>query len=250
MVSGLFPIESIYYKMDDLPLHVTISFYGCVVACFAFIYYAVFRATGKNSSVPTFVVTFIGIWFFILALLTIQGYFRVYNTTPPRLVPFGVGALLVIATLLLIPGIRAVVKAMPITTLTYIHIIRVPVEIILWWLFIAGALPKELTFEGVNFDIITGISAPFAGLFFVGLKSKSKFAALAWNVLALGALFNVVIRAVMATPYFYHEDLYETPNIAVFHFPFILLPLFIVPSVLFCHIASIYKLLVEPEEIY
>lgn len=143
---------------------------------------------------------------------------------------------------------REFIAKMPITTLTYVHIIRVPVEIVLWWLFINGVVAELMTFQGLNYDILSGISAPFAGLFLVGMKSKSKFAAVIWNLITLALLVNIVFRAIQATPYFYDVALYDQPNIAVFYFPYILLPLFIVPTVFFCHFASLYKLIFTKEE--
>lgn len=143
-------------------------------------------------------------------------------------------------------------KKMPLTTLTYIHIIRVPVEIVLWWLYKEGQVGVLLTFEGINYDIVSGITAPFAGLFLVGMRSKSKFGALAWNVIALGLLVSIVYHAVLSTPYPFQKFGFEQPNVAVFHFPYIWLPTFVVPAVLFCHIASIYKLITskDEEEVY
>lgn len=85
---------------------------------------------------------------------------------------------------------RTFIEKLPITTLTYIHIVRVPIEIVLWWLFINSAVSETMTFEELNYDILSGISAPFVGLFFVDLKSKSCFATIIWNLLAMGLLVN------------------------------------------------------------
>ena len=40
--------------------------------------------------------------------------------------------------------------------LTLLHIVRVPVEIVLYWLFISKAIPGLMTFNGRNFDILAG----------------------------------------------------------------------------------------------
>jgi len=60
---------------------------------------------------------------------------------------------------------------MSLTTLTYVHIVRIPVEIVLWWSFLKGRIPVAITFEGMNFDILSGISAPFTALFLLEKKS-------------------------------------------------------------------------------
>ncbi|MEQ8472517.1 MAG: hypothetical protein RIC35_15095 [Marinoscillum sp.] len=234
--------------MNNIPPYVSLTFMACVIACFGFIYYAVDRASGKGSNLPVIVTTFIGIWVFIITLLTLQGFFLDFISRPPRLFLFFGVIVLINIVLLTVKKSREFIGKMPITTLTYIHIIRVPVEIVLWWLFINGVVAESMTFQGLNYDILSGISAPFAGLFLVGMKSKSKFAAIIWNLLTLALLVNIVFRAIQATPYFYDVQLYDQPNIAVFHFPYIFLPLFIVPVVVFCHFASFYKLIFIPDE--
>ena len=42
---------------------------------------------------------------------------------------------------------------------------RVGVEVVLFWLFIKRVVPESMTFEGRNFDIISGITAPFVAYF-------------------------------------------------------------------------------------
>ena len=133
---------------------------------------------------------------------------------------------------------RRFFEKIPITTITYLHIIRVPIEIVLWWLFQEELVAKAMTFEGVNYDILSGITAPFAALFLVGQKRKNKIGAIIWNFLALGLLINIVSRAILATPYFFNPELFEQPNMAVFYFPFIWLPAFIVPIVSLSEISS------------
>lgn len=235
--------------MDDIPLHVKIIFIGCIIAAFSFLYFAV-KQTGKKSNLPTIFLTLLCIWLFFISLVTFQDYFLDFDSRPPRLILFVLINFVVITLLFLIRRSRNFIGRMPITTLTHIHIIRVPIEMVLWWLFLGGVVPEAITFEGVNYDILTGITAPFAAIFLVGLRSKSKFAAIVWNIATIGLLVNVVIRAILATPYFYDPKLFEQPNIAVFYFPFIYLPLFVVPTVLFAHLASLYQLIFIPEDRY
>ncbi len=211
-------------------------------------YYAALRAGGEKSNAPVIVTTFIAIWLFIISILSLQDFYLDFEFFPPKLFVFLAIMLAVIVGLFVHPKSRAFIGQMPITTLTYLHIVRVPVEIVLWWLFINGAVAESMTFQGVNYDILSGISAPFAGLFLVGMKSKSNLAAIMWNALTLALLVNIVTRAISATPYFYDGSEAMQTNIAVFYFPYVLLPLFVVPVVFFCHVASFYKLIFIKEE--
>ncbi|MFT6865674.1 MAG: hypothetical protein ACJA08_000497 [Cyclobacteriaceae bacterium] len=233
--------------MEDIPHYVSIIFISCIVSAFSFLYYAV-KQSDKKSNLPTIVLTLVCVWLFIMALATFNKFFLDFESKPPRLMIFGFINLIIMIGLFSYKRTRDYIGRMPITTLTHIHIIRVPVEMVLWWLFLSNMVPEALTFEGANYDILSGITAPFAGIFLVGLRSKSKFAAIVWNLVTLGLLINIVIRAIMATPYFYDVLVFEQPNIAIFYFPYIYLPLFVVPVVLFAHLASLYQLIFLPED--
>lgn len=235
--------------METTPTYIAGTFIAIVLALIGFIYYAVNAAApSKKSLTPAIALTLLFTWIFTISLLTFNGFFQEYSM-PPRLLLF-VGLLVVIlVSLFALPKTRAFLNEIPITTLTYLHIIRVPVEMVLWWLAISAAIPMDLTFEGSNLDIISGISAPFAGVFMVGGKNKNRIGAIIWNVLALGLLVNIVYRAIGYTPYFYDQVAGgEVANIAVFYFPYILLPLFVVPVVLFSHLVCLNQLIFKKDQ--
>jgi hypothetical protein len=86
-------------------------------------------------------------------------------------------------------------------TLTILHVIRVPVEVVLFWLFLYKAIPEEMTFEGRNWDIISGITASV--IFFLGFNRGKLWPStiLVWNLICLGLLVNIVATAILSTPY-------------------------------------------------
>jgi len=55
-------------------------------------------------------------------------------------------------------------------------------------------------------------------------------------------LFNIVLTAILSAPLPIQQLAFEQPNIAVMYFPFVYLPGFIVPIVLFSHLVVISKL--------
>ena len=138
---------------------------------------------------------------------------------------------------------RASPHAFPIRLLTFIHVIRIPVEIVLLWLYQQGHIPQLMTDEGRNFDILAGITAPIMAqvAFRGGYLHKNLLAF--WNVLALGLLLNIVVNAILSMPTPFQQFAQEQPNVAVFYFPFIWLPAVIVPIVFFCHLVSLSQLL-------
>jgi hypothetical protein len=117
-----------------------------------------------------------------------------------------------------------------------LHFVRVLVELGLFWLSTYKVVPKVLTFEGRNFDILIGLTAPVIYYFGFVKPKLSKSIIVAWNVIGLVFLFNVVINTVLIIP---DSD----SNFALGYFPFFLLPSFIVPLVMFSHLASIKRIL-------
>ena len=66
---------------------------------------------------------------------------------------------------------------------------------------------------------------------------------LAWNVISLILLFQIVISATFSFPTIVQQFAFEQPNTGILYFPFFWLPSFIVPIVFFAHFVSIRQLL-------
>lgn len=103
-----------------------------------------------------------------------------------------------------------------------------------------------MTFEGSNFDMLSGLSAPVIYYFGYIKKNLNKRIILIWNVICLGLLINIVITAILSSPFPFQQFAFDQPNIAVLYFPFIWLPCCIVPLVLLSHLAAIRQLLKKP----
>ncbi len=234
-----------------IPLYITITFIAVVITTFGFLFYAIKVASPhKKDFTPTVVSTFIMVVLFVTAVLSFTGFLSVYDAAIPRLPVILFFEIGIIISLFIFKKSKEFIQKMPISTLTYIHIVKVPVELVLWWLYKANIIDPILTFEGNNFDIIAGISAPFAAIFLIGLRSKSIISAIIWNILSLGLLINIVYHAISCTPYPIQTICFDLPNTIIFSFPFIWLPTFVVPVVLFCHLASIYKLSIMQDNGY
>jgi hypothetical protein len=168
------------------------------------------------------------------------------NVFPPKLMLFGIlPAILVIILPFLTRSGREFIDSLPLKNLTYLNVVRIPVEIVLFWLFVYKAIPELMTFEGRNFDIISGITAPFIAYFGLTKTKLSKQMILIWNFICLGLLANIVVNSLFSTPSPIQKFAFEQPNIAILYFPFSWLPTFIVPIVLFGHLTSIRQLLKE-----
>lgn len=235
--------------MENIPFYVSATFIAVILTTLFFLYYALNSADKDSSNITaSIVMTLVIGWGFMVSILSFNDFFEDFESFPPRFIFILIPPFLTIILVLILKKSRDFLIKMPITTLTYVHIVRVPVEIVLWWLALNHVVATDMTFEGMNYDIISGISAPFAAVFLVGLRSQSRIGAIIWNFLALGLVINIVTRAIMATPYFFDPEKFDFPNIAVFYFPYILLPAIVVPMVIFSHLVSLVKLFQTPED--
>lgn len=174
-------------------------------------------------------------------VLAMGGFHHHFASLPPRLLIFGpLPAFLFVIAFLSFD--RETVARLPLTILTLIHVIRIPVEFVLHSLYYEGGIPREMTFEGWNFDIATGITAPIAYLLAFGKEGVNKPLLIGWNLAGLFLLAVIVITAVFAFPFPFQRLGFEQPNVAIAYFPYIWLPTVVVPIVLFCHLASLYKI--------
>jgi len=100
-----------------------------------------------------------------------------------------------------------------------------------------------MTFEGRNFDILAGISAPIIAYFGLTKAKLNRQTILIWNFICLGLLINIIVNALFSAPSPIQKFAFNQPNIAILNFPYSWLPTFIVPIVLFGHLTSIRQLM-------
>ena len=199
-----------------------------------------FYKAGSTSKISLGILV---LWLLLQAVLSYTGFYMITNTTPPRFLLLALPAVLFIIILFIPAKGRAYINNLNATTLTLLHVVRVPVELCLYWLFMHKSIPQLMTFEGRNFDILAGLSAPFIFYFGYVKHRLGKTVLLLWNFVCLGLLLNIVINAVLSAPSDFQQFAFEQPNMAILYFPFIWLPCCVVPLVLLAHLVCIRKLL-------
>jgi hypothetical protein len=184
-------------------------------------------------------------WLFLQAILAFRGFYLPVPEGVPVFFFLIIPPLFVIAIFFLTNTGRSYIDQLDMKMLTLIHIIRVPVELVLYGLFLTNLVPKAMTFEGRNLDILAGLSAPLV-LYWGFVKSKITYRfILIWNVICLGLLVNIVIIAILSLPLPFRQFGQDLPEMALLYFPFVWLPCCIVPIILFSHIVVIRQLLVK-----
>ena len=231
--------------IENLPTYISLIFALTTFATLMFFYLAVKKSTSETTSKKATTILFcLTIWLAIQAVLTLK-YVYISDTTsiPPKILLFGIlPPILTIILLFATSKGRQFIDTLPLTNIIYLNVVRIPVEVILLWLFLNKAIPQLMTFEGRNFDIIAGITAPFIAYFGLTKGKLSRQLILVWNFICLALLLNIVINALFSAPSPLQKFAFDQPNIAILNFPFSWLPTFIVPIVLFGHLTSIRQL--------
>ncbi len=221
--------------IDNLPNSITNIF---ILTTFLTVY--LFYIAANRSVVVLFIVL---IWLFIQSIIGYSEFYTDTKSAPPRFLLLVGPAVILIIILFVTNKGRKFLDGFSLEKMTYLQSVRIPVEIVLFMLYKEGYVPELMTFEGRNFDILAGLSAPFAAYFGFTKKIISRKIILIWNIVCLGLVLNIVTNAVLSAPFPFQQFAFDQPNVAVFYFPFVLLPGFIVPVVVLCHLTSIRQLM-------
>ena len=128
--------------------------------------------------------------------------------------------------------------------MTYVHTVRVPVELCIFALFTYGLMPESMSFEGRNWDVFSGLTAPLIAYFSYQSRVLPKWILIGWNTLCLALVLQVVSTGILAAPSVIQQFDFDQPNVAVLLFPYVWLPAIVVPVVFIRHLSamrSLYK---------
>ncbi len=235
--------------METLQFYVPVVFILTMLAS-VWLFLRAMRA-GRTSGLPANLFNFVlPFWMIFQAVLALGGFYQETKSVPPRLILFAILPALLFMTAYFVFFRSTFIERLPLKQLTILHVVRIPVEIVLLWLFQAGMIPQMMTFEGRNFDILSGALAVIVFLFafyYVKRNVVRRWLLIVYNLVGLILLSNVVIIAAMSVPSTIQRLNFDQPAIAVLYFPYIWLPSIIVPIVLLAHLSSLWKLAKKPK---
>jgi len=190
----------------EIPAYIKISFLSLTLALFVALLLGLNYSLKKLESpkrviciVKTAVV--IILWFCITGFLTVQGFFSQWDQLPPRVF---LAVVIPVISILLIArrkGFAELINQIPQEWVVYLQSFRIFIEIILWMLFVENIIPIQMTFEGMNFDVVTGITALLVGYYGFQKGKLSKGVLIGWNVLGLVLVTTIVVIAALSTPF-------------------------------------------------
>lgn len=221
--------------MNSLPVYIPTVFILTTIATLWFLY----KASNKSTLLIIVAVT----WLAVQTFVGLSGFYTNTEVIPPRFIFLVFPPLIGIVILFFTGKGRAYIDQWNLRWATWLHIVRIPVELVLLWLFLNKKVPQLMTFEGRNLDIISGLTAPLI-IWLVwrnGLLVKPKILLL-WNFICVLLLMNIVINAVLSAPLPFQRFAFDQPNVAILYFPYVWLPGFIVPAVLMAHLVALRQI--------
>lgn len=192
----------------------------------------------KQSILKRFLVG-LSLWTLLVIGVASTGFFSDFSTFPPRIM---VVLFIPLITLILVSfrskAVDDLLQVIPARNLLRLQVFRVVVEILLWACFVQNLLPVQMTFEGRNFDILSGVLGVVAAYAF----SHNRAALYLYNFIGLGLLINIVAVAILSMPTPIRVFMNEPSNTLVTKAPFILLPALLVPLAYGLHFLSLRQL--------
>ncbi len=182
------------------------------------------------------------LWLALSAVLGQSGFLSSGSSFPPRLLVLLLPTLL-LPLLLGLSRIGAQLANAPLTLLVLFHAFRLPLELLMHRAAVDGTMPPQMSYTGLNFDIVTGATALLvAALSWRGLAPR--WLLLAWNTLGTALLVVIVSIAVVSLPAF--AAFGNEParlNTWVAYFPFVWLPAGLVSAGVLGHVLLWRRLL-------
>lgn len=179
-------------------------------------------------------------WLVYTGLLSGSGWLARVDVRPPAflLVAPGIVAWVLIAART--KAAKEIAGQAPLAAWIAVQVFRFPLELLLHALWKARLLPQMMTYEGANFDIVMGLSAPIVG--YLALRGKiSRKVMVLWNVIGIALVVHVAARGVLTTPAI-AALASDVPNHAIGMFPYTFIATFFVPAALVFHTLALRKL--------
>lgn len=205
------------------------------------------NASNTPNLVWRYIILITG-WLILLFTLAKNGFFAVTTSFPPRLIiSIVVPSIAILLFSFSTIGVR-LLNAVPAHSLILMQSFRIVVEILIWYAYVESKLPIQMTFEGKNADILSGLLALPAGYYLWKYKKDSPKLVLAYNLTGIALLLNILIVAVLSfpTPLRYFTN--EPSNIIISRFPYIVLPGVLVPIAIAMHVFSLRKMVLNRDK--
>lgn len=181
-----------------------------------------------------------GLWLALTGVAAARGWLTFDARPPTAMLLPSVMAALALAVGLSRVGER-LAAGLPLWVLVGVQGFRFPLELMMHRAYTEGLMPEQMSYSGLNFDIVTGVTAILvAGALLLGRAPTGLVAA--WNWLGFLLLLNIMTIAVLSTPTPLRVFMNEPANVWVTHFPFVWLIAVMVATALLGHVLVFRRL--------
>jgi len=175
------------------------------------------------------------VWLAVTGILGCTAKLHDFLQRPPRIMVLIVLSVVGVYFGSYFSAARKLILSPGLVWLVGLQVFRVAVEIFLDLGYRAGFVPVQMTLEGRNFDVITGLTAlPMAWL--VAKQKAPHWLIYAWNTMGLALLLNVMVIAALSMPTPLRHFHNEPANTFVTYFPYVWLPLYLVQVAWMSHL--------------
>jgi hypothetical protein len=234
----------------NIPFYITGMLFVIVIILIVFTFYTLNYALKKleypdKKRKITLLVSalLLGTWLIFTTVVSLQGMLQNFSTTPPRVMIILIPAVLGIIYISSSSRVNAYLSVIPYSWLLYIQSFRILMEVLLWLMFLNNLIPVQMSFEGLNYDILAGLSAPIIGYYALSVHKWPRISALLWNFAGFLLVTNITLISILSSPVPFRQFMNEPANTIVSFFPFVWIPAFIVPFAFLMHVLSIKQII-------
>src|SRR4030095_11266824 len=144
----------------NVPVYITALLIFIVTLLIASVFYALNFGLRKLEVPPqkkTFSILltslFLGGWLFVSSWLALSGKLLDFTSVPPKMMLILIPSILGVIYISSSTRLNLLLTVIPSSWLVYIQFFKVLMEVFLWLMFLQNIIPKQMTFEGINYDV-------------------------------------------------------------------------------------------------
>jgi hypothetical protein len=200
--------------------------------------------SSRKSKFTLFFLAGLIVWTLFVSIWSLSGRMGNFQIFPFNMLPVLAVPLIAILAFTFSNAGKEILVLIPTENIIRLQAFRFFVELLLWALYLKNQAPIQMTFEGRNWDVLSGISASVIA-FLVARGKISKTGLVIWNIACLALLVNIVTIAILSMPTPLRTFMNEPSNTIVTQFPVSWLPGLLVPLAYGLHFLSLRQLYIK-----
>jgi hypothetical protein len=218
------------------PIFNAITYFGMIAITFVVTLLTARALSHGNKKRFLLVLLGMGCLMALTATFAVLGVFAKADAAPPLFQVFAATVITLSFALGMSRFGRDVATNTSFGKLVFLQAFRLPLEVVMYVAAINAIMPKEFSFAGYNFDILTGAGAVLLGVALLRNKLVPRWALVAWNLWGIACLVVIAGLAIATSPKVaaFGTDLSKI-NTWVLFFPYAWLPTILVSVAVLGH---------------